>query len=236
MCAKSPTRFFVSPGSRSRSKNIHGRPSSPTTIFRRDDRSPRLVADLNVEVVAITPLGGGLFSLDLEFLAPQCALRGSPGDVLDTLGGVFEVVAFNPLPGLGSHVSGDRRLDGQLGQAILGIQAIKGVEIGAGFDLGRVPGSQAHDEIFYEEGRGYYRTTNRSGGLEGGMTHGGPLTLRAVMKPISTLTRPLASVDVQSKLPETAFRERADTCAALSQAHGSNAVASSRQMNAPFSR
>ena len=131
----------------------------------------------------------------------------------DTLGGVFEVVAFNALPGLGSHVSGDRRLDGQLAQAVMGIQAIKGVEIGAGFELGRLPGSQAHDEILYTEERGFHRATNRSGGLEGGMTHGAPLTLRAVMKPISTLTRPLASVDVVSKKEEPAFRERADTCA-----------------------
>ena len=131
----------------------------------------------------------------------------------DTLGGVFEVWAFDVLPGLGSHQSGDLRLDGRLGQALLGIQAIKGVEIGAGFELGRLPGSRAHDEIFHSEERGYHRRTNRSGGLEGGMTHGMPLVVRAVMKPISTLTRPLASVDVATKEARKAFKERSDICA-----------------------
>lgn len=131
----------------------------------------------------------------------------------DTLGGVFEVWAFDLLPGLGSHVSGDTRLDGRLGQALMGIQAIKGVEIGAGFELGRLPGSQAHDEIFHSEERGYWRRTNRSGGLEGGMTHGMPLIVRAVMKPISTLTRPLDSVDMATKEARKAFKERSDVCA-----------------------
>jgi chorismate synthase len=131
----------------------------------------------------------------------------------DTLGGIFEVWAFNVLPGLGSHVSGDSRLDGRIGQAFMGIQAIKGVEIGAGFELGRIPGSQAHDEIFHSAERGYHRRTNRSGGLEGGMTHGEPVVVRAVMKPISTLSRPLASVDVATKEPRAAFKERSDICA-----------------------
>ncbi len=137
----------------------------------------------------------------------------SAGQASDTLGGVFEVWVFNPIPGLGSHVSGDARLDGRIGQAMLGIPAIKGVEIGAGFELGRIRGSEAHDEIFWSEDRGYHRQTNRSGGLEGGMTHGAPLVVRAVMKPIATLSRPLASVDVQSKEPRAAFKERSDICA-----------------------
>jgi chorismate synthase len=131
----------------------------------------------------------------------------------DTLGGVFEVLAFGVMPGLGSHVSGDARLDGRLGQAFLGIQAIKGVEIGAGFELGRLPGSQAHDEIYWDAERGYHRHTNRSGGIEGGMTHGAPIVVRAVMKPISTLSRPLASVDVATKQARAAFKERSDICA-----------------------
>ncbi len=135
------------------------------------------------------------------------------GQSHDTLGGVFEIVAFDPIPGLGSHVSGDRRLDGRLGAAMLGIQAIKGVEIGAGFELGRIPGSEAHDEIYHDDARGYHRRTNRSGGLEGGMTHGGPLVVRAVMKPISTLSRPLASVDILTKEDRPAFKERSDICA-----------------------
>jgi len=131
----------------------------------------------------------------------------------DTLGGVFEVVAFGVMPGLGSHVSGDARLDGRIGQAFLGIQAIKGVEIGAGFELGQLPGSQAHDEIFWDPAQGYHRHTNRSGGIEGGMTHGAPVLVRAVMKPISTLSRPLASVDVATKEARAAFKERSDICA-----------------------
>jgi chorismate synthase len=131
----------------------------------------------------------------------------------DTLGGVFEVWAFDPLPGLGSHVSGDSRLDGRLGQALMGIQAIKGVELGAGFALGEVRGSRAHDEIYHSPERGWHRRTNRSGGLEGGMTHGMPVVVRAVMKPISTLTRPLDSADIVTKEARPAFKERSDICA-----------------------
>jgi chorismate synthase len=131
----------------------------------------------------------------------------------DTVGGIFEVWVFGPMPGLGSHMTGDARLDGRLAQALMGIQAIKGVEIGAGFGLGHVRGSAAHDEIYHSEERGYHRRTNRSGGIEGGMTHGGPVVVRAVMKPISTLSRPLDSVDVQTKQPRKAHKERSDICA-----------------------
>ena len=152
-------------------------------------------------------------ALDPDASARMRAAIKAAGQSHDTVGGVFEVWAFDPLPGLGSHVSGDLRLDGRLGQAIMGIQAIKGVEIGAGFELGRIPGSQAHDEIFHDAERGYFRRTNRSGGIEGGMTHGAPVVVRAVMKPISTLSRPLASVDVATKEPRKAFKERSDICA-----------------------
>jgi chorismate synthase len=152
--------------------------------------------------------------VDPEASTRMVAAIKAAGQAHDTLGGIFEVVAFDPLPGLGSHVSGTSRLDGRLGQALLGIQAIKGVEIGAGFALGALPGSEAHDEIFHSEERGYYRATNRAGGLEGGMTHGGaPLLVRAVMKPISTLSRPLASVDISTKQQAAAFKERSDICA-----------------------
>lgn len=160
----------------------------------------------------------GVDESPVRAIDPEASVRmrdaiKSAGQAGDTLGGVFEVWVFNPIPGLGSHVSGDARLDGRIGQAMLGVQAIKGVEIGAGFELGRVRGSEAHDEIFWSKDRGYYRKTNRSGGLEGGMTHGAPLVVRAVMKPISTLSRPLASVDVQSKEARAAFKERSDICA-----------------------
>jgi chorismate synthase len=130
----------------------------------------------------------------------------------ESLGGTFEVVAFGLVPGLGSHVSWEERLDGRLALAICSIQAIKGVGIGDGFDLAGVPGSQAHDEIFFSEQRGWFRETNRSGGLEGGMTTGEPLVVRAAMKPLPTLTKPLRSVDTATKEPAEALRERTDSC------------------------
>ncbi len=131
----------------------------------------------------------------------------------DSLGGAFEVIVTGLPAGLGSHVQWDRRLDGRLAQAVMSIQAIKGVEIGLGFSLAGVPGSQAHDEIFYDHEQGYYRQTNRAGGLEGGMTNGEPLVIRAAMKPIPTLYQPLRSVNINSKEPYTASVERSDTCA-----------------------
>ncbi len=130
----------------------------------------------------------------------------------ESLGGVFEVRAFGLVPGLGSHVSWEERLDGRLGQAILSIQAIKAVSIGDGLEVAGLPGSQAHDEIFYSDERGYYRETNRAGGLEGGMTTGAPLVVRASMKPLPTLTKPLRSVDIATHEPAEALRERTDSC------------------------
>jgi chorismate synthase len=130
----------------------------------------------------------------------------------ESLGGVFEVRAFGLLPGLGSHVSWEERLDGRLGQAILSIQAIKAVAIGDGYEVAGVPGSQAHDEIFYSDAGGYYRETNRAGGLEGGMTTGEPLVVRGSMKPLPTLTKPLRSVDIATHEPAEALRERTDSC------------------------
>jgi chorismate synthase len=130
----------------------------------------------------------------------------------ESLGGVYEVVAFGVVPGLGSHVAWDERLDGRLAQAIMSIQAMKGVGIGDGFDLAGRVGSQAHDEIFWAEGRGYFRETNRAGGLEGGMTTGDPLVVRGAMKPLPTLTKPLRSVDIATKEPAQALRERTDSC------------------------
>ena len=130
----------------------------------------------------------------------------------ESIGGVFEVVAFGVTPGLGSHVSWEERLDGRLAGALCSIQAAKGVAFGAGFEVAAGPGSQAHDEIFYSEGRGYYRETNHSGGLEGGMTTGEPLWARVAMKPIPTLTKPLRSVDISTHEPAEALRERTDSC------------------------
>lgn len=151
--------------------------------------------------------------LDADVSERMKATIKAAGQRHDTVGGVFEVWAFGLIPGLGSHVSGETRLDGRLGGAMLSIQAIKGVEFGAGFRLGEIPGSEAHDEIYWTESEGYHRRTNRAGGLEGGMTHGAPLIVRAVMKPISTLSRPLASVDIETKEPRKAHKERSDICA-----------------------
>ena len=128
----------------------------------------------------------------------------------ESLGGVFEIRAFGLLPGLGSHVSWEERLDGRLGGAVLSIQAMKAVGIGEGFDLAAKPGSEAHDEIFWSQDRGYFRETNRAGGLEGGMTTGEPLVVTAAMKPLPTLTKPLRSVDIATKEPAPALRERTD--------------------------
>ena len=129
----------------------------------------------------------------------------------DTLGGVVEVLAYGLPTGIGSHVHWDRRLDGLIAGALMSIHAIKGVEVGDGFTSSARSGSVAHDEIFYDEA--FFRDTNRAGGTEGGMTMGGPLRVRAAMKPISTVLKGLRTVDVESKEAVAAFYERSDTCA-----------------------
>jgi chorismate synthase len=153
-------------------------------------------------------------------LIEECKKEGN------TLGGIFEIVVLGLPPGLGSHTQWDRKLDGRLAQALMSIQAMKGVEIGLGFEMARRRGSQVHDEIFFDptkdvtEGTprivptGFYRGSNNSGGTEGGMTNGAPLIARVAMKPISTLMSPLQSVDLRSKQPTDASVERSDVCAA----------------------
>ena len=131
----------------------------------------------------------------------------------NTLGGVVEVLAYGVPPGVGSHVHWDRKLDGLLAGALMSVHAIKGVEIGDGFRSAARRGTVAHDEIFYEDEEGYFRRTNRAGGTEGGITLGGPVRVRAAMKPISTVMRPLETVDVDTREPRKAFRERSDVCA-----------------------
>jgi chorismate synthase len=130
----------------------------------------------------------------------------------ESLGGVFEVLAFGLVPGLGSHVSFEERLDGRLASAICSIQAVKGFELGDAIAIAATPGSQAHDEIFHSTARGFYRETNRAGGVEGGMTNGEALVVRGVMKPLPTLTKPLRSVDIATLEPAEALRERTDSC------------------------
>jgi chorismate synthase len=131
----------------------------------------------------------------------------------DSIGGVVEVIATGMPAGIGSYVHYDRKLDGKLAAAIMSINAFKGVEIGIGFEAARLPGSQVHDEIAWHEETGYYRKTNRLGGMEGGMTTGMPLVVRGVMKPIPTLYKPLMSVDIETKEPFAASVERSDSCA-----------------------
>ena len=131
----------------------------------------------------------------------------------DTLGGIFEVrIAGAPL-GLGSHIQWDRRLDARLAAAMMSIQAIKGVEIGAGFACAHLPGSEIHDELYMGTDGRPYRKTNRAGGLEGGMTNGEPLIVRAAMKPIPTLMAPLQTIDLATGEAVSASKERSDTCA-----------------------
>jgi len=147
------------------------------------------------------------------------ALIDAKGKEGDTLGGVVEVRVEGIPFGLGTHAQWDRKLDGRLAQAVMAVQAIKGVEIGLGFEAARRPGSQVHDPIQYDESQkntpnlGYVRPTNNAGGLEAGMTNGQPLVVRAAKKPISTLRKPLESVNLDTKQPEMASYERSDVCA-----------------------
>ncbi len=145
-----------------------------------------------------------------KFILDAIDNAGSNGD---TLGGVFEVIATGCPPGLGSHANWDRRLDGKLAGALMGIQAIKGVEIGMGFGVAEVPGSKVHDELYHDPSTGFTRSSNNAGGLEGGMTNGEPIVVRAAMKPLSTLKSPLKSVNMETKEAVTAHFERSDVCA-----------------------
>jgi len=161
---------------------------------------------------------------DLYALNPQRddevkRLIDEAGKEGDTLGGVIEVRVEGVPFGLGTHAQWDRKLDGKLAQAVMAVQAIKGVEIGLGFEAARRRGSQVHDAIVYDPAAqntaslGYTRPTNNAGGLEAGMTNGQPLVIRAAKKPISTLRRPLESVNLETKQPEAASYERSDICA-----------------------
>lgn len=131
----------------------------------------------------------------------------------DSIGGVVEVIVEGMPAGIGSYVHYDRKLDAKLAMAVMSINAFKGVEVGLGFEMARKPGSQVHDEIVWNEEQGYTRTTNRLGGLEGGMSTGMPIVVRGVMKPIPTLYKPLQSVDISTKEPFKASIERSDSCA-----------------------
>jgi chorismate synthase len=131
----------------------------------------------------------------------------------DSIGGIVEVIVEGMPSGVGSYVHYDRKLDAKLARAIVSINAFKGVEFGIGFEAASLPGSEVHDEIAWNEEEGYYRKTNRLGGLEGGMSTGMPIIVRGVMKPIPTLYKPLQSIDIDSKEPFSASIERSDSCA-----------------------
>jgi chorismate synthase len=160
-----------------------------------------------------------LYSLSPERDEEVKRLIDDVGKEGDTLGGVIEVRVEGLPFGLGTHAQWDRKLDGKLAQAVMAVQAIKGVEIGLGFEAARRRGSQVHDAIVYDPaaqstpGLGYTRPTNNAGGLEAGMTNGQPLVIRAAKKPISTLRKPLQSVNLETKQPEAASYERSDVCA-----------------------
>jgi chorismate synthase len=143
----------------------------------------------------------------------------------DSLGGIFEIIVSGAPVGLGSHVHWDRKLDTRLAAAVMSIQAMKGVEIGSGFGVANRPGSKVHDEIFWGPKEGFFRKTNHAGGIEGGMSNGENIALRAAMKPIPTLMKPLRSVDMETKKPFKAAVERSDVCAVPAAAVVGEAVA-----------
>jgi len=194
----------------------------------------RLLAEFGISILSHVIEIGGLRIVPLELPWEEIKRRAEASEVRcadptaeramieaidqaratgDTLGGVFEVVALGCPVGLGSYVHWDRKLDGRLAQAFCSIHAIKGAEIGMGFEAARRPGSQVHDEILFDRDAGFSRRTNSAGGLEGGVTNGQPVIVRAVMKPIATLRRPLQSVDVETKEVVEAVVERSDVCA-----------------------
>ena len=197
----------------------------------------QLLQHLQIEIIShVTVIGGvrARFAPDVSYYAIADCAENSPvrcGDpdaeahmiaaidvcmqegTRDTLGGVFEVVALGCLPGLGSFVHWDRKLDARLASAMMSIQAMKGVEIGMGFGVGEIPGSQIHDPIYYNAEQGFTRGTNSAGGIEGGMTNGEPVVVRVAMKPLSTLPTPLASVDMKTREAVKAHFERSDVCA-----------------------
>lgn len=194
-----------------------------------------LLKECGIRVMShVAMLGGIHVDLDppIDYLAVETAAEASPVRVADstvepriiaaideagargdTLGGIVEIVATGCPPGLGSHVHWDRKLDSRLAGAIMGIQAIKGVEIGMGFGVAERPGSRVHDELFHDQAAGFTRSSNNAGGIEGGMTNGEPVVIRAAMKPLSTLKSPLRSVNMETKQAVTAHFERSDVCA-----------------------
>ena len=175
---------------------------------------PDVPLELTWEEIANIPDDAPLRCAEPEAQERMVALVDEKRREGDTLGGIFEVVARGLLPGLGSHTAWDLKLDGRLAQAVMSIPAVKAVAIGAGAAASRLPGSEVHDEIAYDEtSKTFIRQTNRAGGLEGGITNGEELRVRGHLKPISTLRRALRSVDIDTKKEESASFERSDITA-----------------------
>ncbi|PFP27427.1 chorismate synthase [Bacillus sp. AFS073361] len=218
-------------------RNVLERSSARETTVRvaAGSVAKKLLSLVGVEIVShVVEIGGIKASIDRSIsinelkekteLSPvRCADAAVESDMMaaideakkngDSIGGVVEVIATGMPAGVGSYVHYDRKLDGKLAAAIMSINAFKGVEIGIGFEAARKPGSEVHDEIAWDQEKGYYRKSNRLGGFEGGMTTGMPVVVRGVMKPIPTLYKPLMSVDIDTKEPFAASVERSDSCA-----------------------
>ena len=173
----------------------------------------RVPADCAYDAIAARAAANDLACLDATAYAAMVAAIDAAKQQGDTLGGVIEVLALGLPVGLGSHVQWDRKLDGRIGQALLSIQAVKGVEIGPAFENAALPGSAVHDPVERDAHGGLHRTRNRAGGLEGGIMNGEPLVVRVAMKPLSTLMRPLPTVDLRTGEPARAAVERSDVCA-----------------------
>ena len=175
---------------------------------------PKVPLELSFEQIASIPDDAPLRCGDASAQEQMIAAIDQKREAGDTLGGIFEVVARGIVPGLGSHTAWDLKLDGQLAQAVMSIPAVKAVAIGAGSTASSLPGSEVHDEIAYSsETKEFIRETNRAGGLEGGVTNGEEIRIRGHMKPLSTLRRPLRSVNIETKEPQTAAFERSDITA-----------------------
>ncbi len=175
---------------------------------------PERAQELSWEEIAAIPEDAPLHCGDAGLQQQMIELIDQKREAGDTLGGIFEVVARGVIPGLGSHTSWDLKLDGRLAQSIMSIPAVKAVSIGAGSEASSLPGSEVHDEIAYnDETKDFIRATNRAGGLEGGVTNGEELRIRGHLKPLSTLRRPLRSVDIDTKREESAAFERSDITA-----------------------
>jgi len=169
---------------------------------------------LPIEQILALDWNSPLHCADGEAEKRMVALIDQSRDAGDTLGGIVEVVASGVLPGVGSHIQWDRRLDGLIAQAMMSIPSAKGVEIGSGIEAAQMPGSGVHDPIHYDEGsKRFGHKTNHAGGIEGGISNGEDIRIRLYLKPIPTLYKPLPSVDVQSKKPFEAVVERSDVCA-----------------------